>query len=175
MELKDLNGEVKKVFNKLNQLIKENQFALQVGFFQGQKHNPRKHKTKEGGIKAQDKPAKTVGMAQLAYWLEYGTNDGKIPPRPFFRNTVEKRSKEWLDFIVKELKDTNLQIKKSINNLGSKIQGNLQKEIVDLQEPPNAPSTIKQKGRSNPLIDTGEMRDSVKFQKKDFNNDTFKL
>ncbi|BCQ68236.1 hypothetical protein PEQA60_22260 [Pseudomonas sp. Eqa60] len=33
--------------------------------------------------------------------------------------------------------------------------------MTELRTPPNAASTIRQKGSSNPLIDTGAMRQSV--------------
>lgn len=63
----------------------------------------------------------------------------------------------------KDLIESSLDFKTSENRLGHIMVGDIQKEITDLQEPPNAESTIKKKnGKSNPLIDTGIMRNSVK-------------
>jgi hypothetical protein len=42
--------------------------------------------------------------------------------------------------------------------------GDIQHEITVLRHPPNAPATIRAKGSSKPLIDTGEMRQSVTYQ-----------
>ena len=44
------------------------------------------------------------------------------------------------------------------------FQGAIQKEITNLKEPPNSPATIAKKGSSNPLIDSGDMRKSVKWK-----------
>jgi hypothetical protein len=54
----------------------------------------------------------------------------------------------------------------TLNKLGILAQGDIQQEITDLRDPPNAPATIKAKGSSNPLIDTGEMRSKVTWQVK---------
>ncbi|MFN3506212.1 MAG: hypothetical protein ACK4ZU_01965 [Allorhizobium sp.] len=54
-----------------------------------------------------------------------------------------------------------------LRKLGIKAQGDIQEEITSLQSPPNAPSTIAQKGSSNPLIETGELRASVAFKVKE--------
>ena len=93
-------------------------------------------------------------------------NYGKIPPRPFLRLSIEKNNKNWLNFTKKALLNNNLDFKKSINQLGLLMVGDIQKEITDLKTPPNAESTIKKKGSSNPLIDTGLMRNSVKHKVK---------
>ena len=50
-------------------------------------------------------------------------------------------------------------IRKSINDNNA-----IAREITNLKEPPNAESTILKKGSSNPLIDTGDMRKSVKWK-----------
>ena len=47
--------------------------------------------------------------------------------------------------------------------IGAAAVGIIQKEIVDGQWTPNAPSTIKKKGSDRPLIDTGHMRQSCHF------------
>ena len=45
--------------------------------------------------------------------------------------------------------------------MGMKVQADVQQAITVLSSPANAPSTIAKKGSSNPLIDTGHMRQSV--------------
>jgi hypothetical protein len=52
---------------------------------------------------------------------------------------------------------------------GTVAQDAIMQAIVDLQDPPNSPATIAKKGSSNPLIDTGHMRDSVTFEIRDSN------
>ncbi len=38
------------------------------------------------------------------------------------------------------------------------------KAIDDGMPPPNAPSTVDQKGSNHPLVDTGEMRNSIEYR-----------
>ncbi len=47
------------------------------------------------------------------------------------------------------------------NAAGMVAQEAIREAIIELDTPPNAPATIEAKGSSNPLIDTGKMKDSV--------------
>jgi len=47
------------------------------------------------------------------------------------------------------------------NAAGMTAQEAIREAIIELDTPPNAPATIEAKGSSNPLIDTGRMKDSV--------------
>lgn len=49
------------------------------------------------------------------------------------------------------------------NAAGLAAQAQIQTAIVELDSPPNSPATIAAKKSSNPLIDTGHMKDSVTF------------
>ena len=48
-----------------------------------------------------------------------------------------------------------------LETIGVIAVGKVQQYMTDLRTPPNAHSTIAKKGSSNPLIDTGAMRQSV--------------
>ena len=48
----------------------------------------------------------------------------------------------------------------------------IQEKITEGSFAPNAPSTIKAKGSSKPLIDTGRMRQSVNFEIKQKGSDS---
>ena len=50
------------------------------------------------------------------------------------------------------------------NLVGAYAADVIQQRIVDLKEPPNSPITIALKGSSNPLVDTGHMRQSVTWE-----------
>lgn len=52
-------------------------------------------------------------------------------------------------------------MRQSLDRLGLMAAGDIQRRIADLRDPPNAASTVDRKGSSNPLIDTGEMRQKV--------------
>ena len=52
----------------------------------------------------------------------------------------------------------------TLNKIGVTAVGLVQKYMTDLRTPPNAASTIKKKGSSNPLIDSGALRQSVSYK-----------
>ncbi len=100
-------------------------------------------------------------VAENALIQEYGTE--RIPPRPFLRKTLKKQ-KEWAKY-VKENFDANgdspNQLEKVAHTVGLMMQTDIQDSIMSNIPPPNAESTIKQKGSSKTLIDTGLLRNSV--------------
>lgn len=110
---------------------------------------------------------------QKAIWNEFGTSRG-IPERPFMRNTMRKKRAEYRAAMkaaaVTIIEQAALgesvakEKRKALKKLGIKAQGDIQAEITSLRTPPNAPSTIQQKGSSNPLINSGEMRAAVTFK-----------
>lgn len=57
------------------------------------------------------------------------------------------------------LGETTLRI--VLSKLGILASDDIRMEIDALKSPPNSPVTIERKGSSNPLIDTGAMRQAV--------------
>ena len=55
-------------------------------------------------------------------------------------------------------------MKTVLSIMGELIKANIVQKIVSLRSPANAPSTIQGKGSSNPLIDTGRMRQSIDYE-----------
>ncbi|MEE9451378.1 MAG: hypothetical protein V3V61_01315 [Gammaproteobacteria bacterium] len=101
-------------------------------------------------------------VTSVAFWNEFGTKF--VPERPFFRTGNKKAEKPLIKLIDKLLNENDSYVlsKESVSLLGQLHASQIQKSIVDLRDPPNAVSTIDAKGgKSNPLIDTGEMRRSV--------------
>lgn len=84
-----------------------------------------------------------------------------IPPRPFFRNMINKSSKNWPANLMTALKTTKFDAEKALGLVGQHISDELQESIRSNTPPPNAKSTIKGKGSARTLIDTGLMLDSV--------------
>lgn len=93
---------------------------------------------------------------------EFGT--AKSPPRPFFRNMIAAKSSGWGPAAGKLLVSNNYDVRTTLTLVGEGIKGQLQQSIRDLQSPVLAPSTIKRKGFSKPLIDTGQMLNSVTYR-----------
>jgi hypothetical protein len=111
-------------------------------------------------------------VIERALFNEFGTKT--IPERPALRNAVRNNRDEYQAMMKAEARtillgaikgqDAARAKRRALQRLGIKAQGDIQSEITSLQTPPNAASTIRQKGSSNPLIDTGEMRNSVTYK-----------
>ena len=56
-----------------------------------------------------------------------------------------------------------MSAQQALSSIGDMLVGVTQNEIRDGEFEPNAPSTIRKKGSSKPLIDSGHMRQSVHF------------
>ena len=108
-------------------------------------------------------------VTNVAAWNEYGTtrsgtDDQHIPPRPFMQEgaaAAEDDARALLATVNPQTLEVTPQI---ANRLGAVVAGHIQDSIVELREPPNAPSTIETKGSSNPLVDTGHMSRSVSWE-----------
>lgn len=107
-------------------------------------------------------------VVNRAIWNHYGTSRG-IPSRPFLLNAIRKNRRKYLEAMktagAKILRG-EATLDQTMRKLGIMAQGEIQQEITDLRDPPNAPATIRAKGSSNPLIDTGEMRSKVTWEVK---------
>lgn len=86
------------------------------------------------------------------------------PPRPFFRRMIQEKSPEWPKAVGALLVEHNYDAHVTLDLTGTAIEGQLQQSITDFTSPPLAPITIARKGFSKPLIDTGQMLNSVKHE-----------
>lgn len=107
-----------------------------------------------------------VTVLDVAIWNEFGTVN--IPERSHIRLTYDQMKNKWFaenkKLMVRILKG-RITVKEALEIVGllieSDIKGKIQK--TDSSWPPNAPSTIQKKKSSKPLIDTGQMLNSVRF------------
>jgi hypothetical protein len=84
-----------------------------------------------------------------------------IPPRPFFRNMIAEKSGEWSGQLAASMKNNGNDGKKALEIQGQIIEHELVESINEFTTPGNAPSTIRRKGFNKPLVDTGNMLNSV--------------
>jgi len=112
----------------------------------------------EAGFPGRIDSASTV--AGLAATHELGTTDGKIPSRPFMRQAfdapktqagIKRRQEASLSAIYAGKSN----IKRELSKLGEYFVGRIKSTILGGQFVPNAEATIKRKGSTKPLIDTG--------------------
>lgn len=93
---------------------------------------------------------------------ETGPHVISIPARPWLEPGVEDGLQQYLDVIEDGIAD-GLDKDTILEQVGVMAVGHVQQKIVDVKTPPNAPSTIKNKGSSNPLVDKGVLGQSVSF------------
>lgn len=143
--------------------------TLRVGFLEGatypatSKAKLRKHyKGKQAKPVAGSKGGTPVAL--VAAVQEFGSPTNNIPPRPFFRNMVAEKSKEWPKGIETQLKRNNYDVLRTLEKVGEAIKGQLQKSIINTNSPPLKPRTIEAKGFAKPLIDTAHMLNSVDYE-----------
>ena len=111
------------------------------------------HKSKEGELS---------DLVVIATANEFGTK--RIPSRPFMRNAMDKNQvtlfKTQLKMYSEVLAGTK-NVRDALAVIGEVAVAKVKKEIRNLKFPPNAPSTIARKGSDNPLIDEGQLVQSI--------------
>lgn len=91
----------------------------------------------------------------------------EIPERSFLRWTFDNRQVELEELAVKGIMGVlagKTTAKTLLETLGAWLQGQVQDRIVDISDPPNAEITKARKKSSNPLIDTGRLKDSITYR-----------
>lgn len=103
-------------------------------------------------------------ICDIAAWNELGTEHA--PSRPFMRDSVDKHLPA-INHMMMSQKDALLSgatAKYILNTVGLFQKDLMQTEIEQGDFVANAPETIRRKGSDKPLIDTGQMKNSVNYQ-----------
>ena len=127
---------------------------------------------KKGGIKGVDvgffssaRYKDGTPVTNVAAWNEFGTSRSR--ERPFFRQAIEKMEEPLKKYLRSELPRQKMVVTPLIaTRVGEIAKNEIQKSIVGLKIPANRPYTIAKKKRSNPLIDTSFMKNSVTYKVK---------
>jgi phage gpG-like protein len=110
-----------------------------------------------------------VAVVDYAVYNEFGTS--RIPPRPFMATTAENNREyiqQFTGHLVGRIIDGAISVNVALKNLGEAYQAKIQMTIRNAKQwaEPNAPATIKAKGSSSPLIDTGRLVQSIRYEVK---------
>ena len=150
--------EARKEYDRTIKLMEEfeNSYVL-VGFQEGTvtKSQTKSGRRKEGG----------KSMPQIAFDNEYGTRT--TPARPFMRTSFDENVEQLNRIIASEYDkviDGDTTVKKSLNAIGLYGVDLIQTKIREIRFPPNSPRTIAAKKSSKPLIDFGQMIQSVRHK-----------
>ncbi len=104
-------------------------------------------------------------VSTVARYNDKGNKNKNIPKREFMIPAGNKASNKVINTSIYGIAG-GMEEKQVLQRAGKLFVGAIQREITELQEPPNALSTIRRKGSSNPLIDTGLMRSKVMYKLK---------
>lgn len=107
-----------------------------------------------------------TSVPMVAAIQEFGSPANNIPPRPFFRSMIQEKSPEWPGAVAGLLKANDFDAEQTLAQTGAQIKYQLQQSIEDFVGVPLKPETIKRKGFDKQLVDTGHMRNSIKFNVK---------
>lgn len=101
----------------------------------------------------------------VGIWNEFGTRAN--PERSFLRAAMREHRQKYRRIVKRLLARVTsgtLSAQAALELLGTEAAADVRTMVVAVSEPPNAPETIARKGSSNPLIDTGHMRQSITHQ-----------
>lgn len=105
-------------------------------------------------------------ICDVAAWNELGTVN--MPSRPFLRKSVDENEGKINSFLQSKKDDlvSGVSAEQVLKEIGLFQKDLIQEKITNGSFAPNAESTVKKKGSSKPLIDTGRMRQSVNYEIK---------
>lgn len=120
---------------------------------------------KSGGKPHQNAEGATIVEIGAAHELGAG-----VPERSFLRSTIDANRAKYQKHMGEGFRRELLEVARTsslategraLKRLGVMVQGDIQKRIAQGIAPPLHPLTIKRKGSSKPLIDTGQLRASI--------------
>ena len=153
-KIKDKRDRYDQIVDEIDSL--SNSFVL-IGFQEGTvtKSQVKGNRRKQAGL----------NVAQIAAENEFGTST--IPARPFMTTSFDQNRDKISSAIAGEYDKIitgGSTVKRSLNLLGLFGVDLVQKKIREIRYPPNSPKTIAEKKSSKPLIDFGQMIQSVRHK-----------
>ena len=151
-------------FPELRRRVKMDNAEVRVGLPAGKPHKVKKSKGK--GSKSAPK-AETAGVAYIGAVHEFGCPEKGIPERPWLRPGIRSGKDDYTQLnrinIIRILKgEITPQI--ALRQLGAMAVGKVQRYIRAGHFLPLKQKTIDRKGSSAPLIDSGQMIQSMTFE-----------
>lgn len=158
MSTEDIDLGYDEIIKNLNALEKK---VISVGVLSSAEDHPGNKKT--------TKNPRPFNMVQLASIHEFGLPSRKIPRRPFIRTSVDLYESELFDLKSKQIGsilDAKSTADMVVKKVGAWMVGKIKKVFIEGNFKPNARSTIARKKSSQPLIDTGRLRQSINYEVK---------
>lgn len=121
----------------------------------------------EYGCKIKVTPKMRAYLHHKGLHLKESTTEIVIPERSFLRAGFDKYHEEVLDTTEAVLPDVligSMSVEQYAELVGLQLKGKIQDYAVNLRSPANHKFTVEQKGSSNPLVDTGDMINSITYE-----------
>jgi len=151
------------LYHQLDTIKEIESYYVKVGILKD-KNDRKEYRDVDGNIVVDTNGTMTVAL--VGAFQEYGTRTG-IPRRSFLRdpifNNIDKINKVASKQIKKALAG-EIDGKTVLDMVGEYAKGLSVLSFRKNDWKPNKSSTIKAKGSSTPLIDTGQLRQSIGFQ-----------
>lgn len=108
-----------------------------------------------------------VTLAELAMVHEFGSPTNEIPERSFLRKPFFDKKAEISAFAKNQIALAlvgRTTAKEALGLVGERARDIAKMAITEGVEPELKPKTIKRKGSSKPLIDTGQLLNSIDYE-----------
>lgn len=135
-----------------------------VGFLRSTAHYKNK------AARGKGEKANPITVAQIAAVNEYGSQDGRIPERSFIRSTVNEyhdQIQRMLDKFSDQILEGKMTRKRALGIASQFLADKIRAKINSGVPPRNAASTVRRKGSSKTLVDTGQMLAAVDWDVKE--------
>lgn len=103
-------------------------------------------------------------VALVAAVHEHGAPAVGVPARPFLGPTADRKRRSWTG-IARDLHERvllgRLSVAGAARLLGAEMVSDVKQAILAVRRPKLQPATVARKGSTQPLVDTGHMRDSL--------------
>lgn len=117
-----------------------------------------------GRQKAKETHSSGLTVADVMLYNEFGTE--RIPERPVIRSTVTgARFHDLMAKLTWAMVLGKMGVMQALGILGEAVQSEMKRRIVDKEFEANKQSTIDRKGSSTPLIDTGQLKESLRYER----------
>lgn len=122
----------------------------------------------EYGCKIPVTPKMRAYLHKMGLHLKDSTTHITIPERSFLRSGHDEYANEILSKCERALVQVvngQMSIDTWLDMYGEMMATKIKTYIRDLDSPPNHPYTVDQKGSSNPLVDSGNLIESITWKK----------
>ena len=123
----------------------------------------------EYGCKIPVTPKMRAWFAYQGFPLKKSTTVITIPERSFLRAGFDEHHRDVLkkaDMLIPLLLDGRVSQQDMFEMVGETLATKIKTYARSLNNPPNADMTVERKGKSNPLVDTGTMIESITYEVK---------